>query len=128
MASCPAVPGGASTDPAVVTERHLKRSVLDAVIGEYKHYTGAASPLGAESKAKLAVHLDNIRNVESAARARGGGNRRRDDRGTEELQDTGRRHRSGKDVPYDLARADRAAARPGFSTRDFSAAFKLQGS
>jgi len=52
------------TDPALVKERHVKRSVLDAVIGEYQHYTSDASPLGAESKAKLAVHLDNIRSVE----------------------------------------------------------------
>ena len=37
-----------ATDPAAVTERHLKRSVLDAIIGEYKHYTSDASPLGAD--------------------------------------------------------------------------------
>jgi hypothetical protein len=53
-----------SPDPAVLAENHLQRSVLDAVEGEYKHFTGDASPLGADSKAKCPVHLDNIRNME----------------------------------------------------------------
>ncbi len=42
----------------------LKRSVLDTVVGQYKFYTGDNSPLGAASKARVADHLDRIREYE----------------------------------------------------------------
>ncbi len=45
----------------------LKRSVLDAVVGQYQHYTGEASPLGAASKARFKDHLDRVREYERRA-------------------------------------------------------------
>lgn len=48
-------------------EQHLKRSVLDSVVGQYKYYTGANSPLGAASKARVADHLDRVREFEQRA-------------------------------------------------------------
>ncbi len=48
-------------------KQHLKRSVLDSVVGQYKFYTGNNSPLGAASKARIAEHLDNIREFEQRA-------------------------------------------------------------
>jgi hypothetical protein len=45
----------------------LKRSVLDSVVDDYRHYTGANSPLGAASKARVADHLDRIREFEQRA-------------------------------------------------------------
>lgn len=44
-----------------------KRSVLDSVLDQYKFYTGANSPLGASSKARIAEHLDRIREFEQRA-------------------------------------------------------------
>lgn len=49
--------------------RRVQRSVLDSVLEQYKHYTGARSPLGAASKARLAEHLDRIREHEQRAYA-----------------------------------------------------------
>jgi len=48
------------------TER-IKRSVLDSVVGQYKHYSGPNSPLGHASKGRLADHLDRIRELEQRA-------------------------------------------------------------
>ncbi len=122
----PGTPGG-TEDPAAVTERHLKRSVLDAVVGEYEHYTGDASPLGAESKAKLSVHLDNIRNVEKRLAP------------VESAVDDAVAQESancklptsvmdpGTDVPYDLAQGGSGGSAPIIKHEDFSAAFQLQG-
>ncbi len=45
----------------------LRRSVLDSVVGQYQHFTGMNSPLGARSKARLADHLDRIREFEQRA-------------------------------------------------------------
>jgi hypothetical protein len=45
----------------------LKRSVLDSVVNQYKHYTGARSPLGAQSKSRVADHLDRVREFEQRA-------------------------------------------------------------
>lgn len=45
----------------------LKRSVLDAVVDQYKVYTGANSPLGATSRARVAEHLERIREYEQRA-------------------------------------------------------------
>jgi len=121
-----AKPTGTTTDPAAVTEAHLKRSVLDAIIGEYKHYTGDASPLGAESKAKLSVHLDNIRNVETrlapADKAVG-------DAITQEMNCKVPTSVTdpGTNVPYDQAQGGSGGSAPIIDIKDFSAAFKLQG-
>ena len=48
-------------------KRRLKRSVLDTVVEQYTFYTGANSPLGATSKARVAEHLDRIREFEQRA-------------------------------------------------------------
>ena len=47
--------------------RRLRRSVLDSVVEQYKFYTGANSPLGAASRARVADHLDRIREFEQRA-------------------------------------------------------------
>ncbi len=49
------------------SRRRLKRSVLDSVVDDYRFYTGANSPLGATSKARIADHLDRIREFEQRA-------------------------------------------------------------
>lgn len=48
-------------------EARLRRSVLDSVVDQYKFYTGNNSPLGAASKARIADHLDRIREFEQRA-------------------------------------------------------------
>jgi hypothetical protein len=45
-------------------EQRLRHSVLDSVLDQYKFYTGANSPLGEASKARVADHLDRIREYE----------------------------------------------------------------
>ena len=50
-------------------ELRLKRSVLDSVVNEYRHFTGAHSPLGAASKARVTDHLERIREYEQRAYA-----------------------------------------------------------
>lgn len=52
--------GDTSVDP----ERRYRRSVLDSVLGQYRSLSGPSSPLGGASKAKLADHLDRIRELE----------------------------------------------------------------
>jgi hypothetical protein len=47
--------------------QRLKRSVLDSVADDYRFYTGANSPLGAASKARVSDHLDRIREFERRA-------------------------------------------------------------
>ena len=47
--------------------QRLRRSVLDAVLDQYKFYTGANSPLGATSKARVTEHLERIREYEQRA-------------------------------------------------------------
>ena len=49
--------------------KRLKRSVLDTVVDEYKFYQGTNSPLGATSKARVAEHLERIREFEQRAYA-----------------------------------------------------------
>ena len=58
------------TDDPDARRKRLKRSILDSVVGQYRHYTGANSPLGAASKSRLADHLDRIREYEQRAYAR----------------------------------------------------------
>jgi hypothetical protein len=50
-------------------EQRLRRSVLDTVVGQYRHYVGPNSPLGTNSKARIAEHLDRIREYEQRAYA-----------------------------------------------------------
>ena len=54
-------------DDSSARERHLKKSVLDSVVGQYKYFTGDRSPLGASSKSRVADHLDRIREFEQRA-------------------------------------------------------------
>jgi hypothetical protein len=58
------VSGSDGTD---VVQRRLKRSVLDSVVDQYKFFTGDNSPLGAASKARVANHLERIREFEQRA-------------------------------------------------------------
>lgn len=53
-------------DPDAQRQR-LRRSVLDAVVDQYKTYTGSSSPLGAASRARISDHLDRIREFEQRA-------------------------------------------------------------
>lgn len=55
---------GDNTD---IRRKRLKLSVLDSVVDDYRFYTGANSPLGAASKARVADHLDRIREFEQRA-------------------------------------------------------------
>ena len=48
-------------------QRRLKQSVLDSVIDQYRFYTGPSSPLGTASRARVADHLDRIREYEQRA-------------------------------------------------------------
>ena len=59
------VPG----DKKDARQQRLKRSVLDSVVDQYKFYTGSFSPLGAASKARVADHLERIREFEQRAYA-----------------------------------------------------------
>ncbi|MEM1443365.1 MAG: DUF1552 domain-containing protein [Verrucomicrobiota bacterium] len=45
-------------------EERLKRSVLDSLMEQYHHYTGAHSPLSSASKERFKDHLDRIREYE----------------------------------------------------------------
>lgn len=57
---------GSDDDPGGRKQR-LKRSVLDSVVGQYKFYTGNNSPLGSASRARVADHLERIREFEQRA-------------------------------------------------------------
>jgi len=57
----------AASDDSDVRQRRLKRSVLDAVVDQYRFYTGQNSPLGAASRTRVADHLDRIREFEQRA-------------------------------------------------------------
>jgi hypothetical protein len=58
---------GAESDTDDARRRRLRRSVLDTVLDQYKFYTGPNSPLGATSKARVAEHLERIREFEQRA-------------------------------------------------------------
>lgn len=53
-------------DPDARRDR-IKQSVLDSVVDEYRYYTGNNSPLGSASKARVAEHLERIREYEQRA-------------------------------------------------------------
>lgn len=59
------IPG--STDEQDINQARIKRSVLDAVVDQYKFYTGAQSPLGTASRARVADHLERVREYEQRA-------------------------------------------------------------
>ena len=59
----------ATGDVKDARQMRLRRSVLDAVVDQYKHYTGANSPLGSASKSRVADHLERIREFEQRAYA-----------------------------------------------------------
>lgn len=48
-------------------KRRLRRSVLDSVVDQYRFYKGPNSPLGSASKARIAEHLDRVREFEQRA-------------------------------------------------------------
>ncbi len=48
-------------------QQRLRRSVLDSVVDQYKHFSGRNSPLGATSRARVADHLERIREYEQRA-------------------------------------------------------------
>ena len=50
-----------------VRQNRLRRSVLDSVVEQYRYYTGVNSPLGSASRARVAEHLDRIREFEQRA-------------------------------------------------------------
>ncbi len=56
-----------SGDDRDARRQRLKRSVLDSVVDQYKFYTGDDSPLGSASRARVADHLDRIREFEQRA-------------------------------------------------------------
>ncbi|QDT36794.1 DUF1552 domain-containing protein [Stratiformator vulcanicus] len=58
---------GDPQDADAVRKKRLKQSVLDSVVDQYKFYTGARSPLGETSRARVQEHLDRIREYERRA-------------------------------------------------------------
>jgi hypothetical protein len=58
--------GGVAVAKGDLNQR-LRRSVLDTVVEDYRFYTGPNSPLGSSSKARVADHLDRIREFEQRA-------------------------------------------------------------
>ncbi len=112
------------TDPALVRERHLRRSVLDAVMDDYSYYTGERSPLGASSKAKLSVHLDNIRGIEQRVAPVESAI---EDAVSQELCNIPDGVTDpGTNLPYELEQAGTGSGAPAIPHEDFGAAFQLQ--
>lgn len=58
---------GDSDGETDLRRRRLKRSVLDAIVDDYRFYTGRNSPLGATSRGRVADHLERIREYEQRA-------------------------------------------------------------
>ncbi len=58
--------GGVAVAKGDLNQR-LRHSVLDTVVEDYRFYTGPNSPLGSASKARVADHLDRIREFEQRA-------------------------------------------------------------
>ncbi len=56
-----------SGDETDLRRQRLRRSVLDAVVDQYRFYTGSRSPLGQTSRTRVADHLDRIREYEQRA-------------------------------------------------------------
>ncbi len=112
------------TDPALVRARHLDRSVLDAVMDDYSYYTGERSPLGTASKAKLSVHLDNIRSIEQRVAPVESAI---EDAVSQELCNIPAGVTDpGNNLPYELEQAGTGSGAPAIPHEDFAAAFQLQ--
>lgn len=62
-----AIEDAEEAEPDDPRRQRLRRSVLDSVVDQAAYYTGTRSPLGASSKARLADHLDRIREYEQRA-------------------------------------------------------------
>ena len=62
-----ALPTENGTDPENERRQRLRHSVLDAVMEQYHHFSGAHSPLGSASKARLSEHLERVRELEQRA-------------------------------------------------------------
>jgi hypothetical protein len=56
-----------SGDEDDLRRQRLRRSVLDSVVDQYKFFTGDRSPLGNTSRARVADHLERIREYEQRA-------------------------------------------------------------
>jgi len=56
-----------NADDETARQRRLRRSVLDSVVDQYRHYTGERSPLGSASRTRVADHLERIREYEQRA-------------------------------------------------------------
>ncbi|WP_339749407.1 DUF1552 domain-containing protein [uncultured Rubinisphaera sp.] len=54
-------------DSSDVRRQRLRQSVLDSVVDQYQFYTGDRSPLGKSSRARVADHLDRVREFEQRA-------------------------------------------------------------
>ncbi|MEN0061509.1 MAG: DUF1552 domain-containing protein [Myxococcota bacterium] len=54
----------ASDDPAAQRTLRLRRSVLDSVLDDYRHYTQDRAGLSGTSRARLQDHLDRLRELE----------------------------------------------------------------
>ncbi len=61
------LPKDTDASPETLRRQRLKHSVLDTVVDQYKYFTGANSPLGAASRARVTEHLDRIREYEQRA-------------------------------------------------------------
>lgn len=59
-----AIAQGNVKDPRTL---RLKKSVLDSVVEDFRHYTSANSPLGAASRTRVKDHLERIREFEQRA-------------------------------------------------------------
>jgi hypothetical protein len=117
----------AAPDAADLRRQHLDRSVLDTVMDEYTYYTGDRSPLGADSKAKLSVHLDNIRGVEQRLVPVEAALDDALDQESSVCQVPEGVTDPGTDIPYDAAQGGSGASAPRVHWEDFSAAFQIQG-
>ena len=59
--------GTMKNDITTEAESRMKQSVLDAVVDQYKFYSGSSSPLGSASRRRIADHLDRVREYEQRA-------------------------------------------------------------
>lgn len=56
--------GGGTGDPPDDRRFRYRRSILDSVVEQYRHYQSDASNLGVSSRARIADHLDRLREHE----------------------------------------------------------------
>lgn len=61
----PPDPGGDGPSAEEIRACRRRHSILDSVVAQYQHYTGERSNLGADSRRKLTLHLEKIREIES---------------------------------------------------------------